>query len=222
MPQTLTSILMEHGMTRPLVSDMQLARVVEGSSQRRYNLVNRALKSGELHRLRRGLYLLSRPYRSYDCHPFALAHMLVPGSYVSLETALAYHGWIPEAVHVVASIVPGTKSNEFEDSLFGRFSFHPLATQQGHFLELVSRIVISQQAVLVAQPVRALLDLACLRKQEWQGIEWLEHGLRIDPELLRSVTAVQLQTLLMVYKQKRMQDFIVKLAHALGMELRHD
>lgn len=219
MPQTLTSILLEHDMTRPLVNDVQLARIIKGSPQRRYNLVNRALKSGELHRLRRGLYLLSRPYRSYDCHPFALAHTLVPGSYVSLETALAYHGWIPEAVHVVASIVPGSKSSEFEDGLLGRFSFHPLATQQGHFLELVARVVMTQQAVFVAQPMRALLDLVCLSKQEWQGTEWLEHGLRIEPELLRSVTAPQLQTLMMVYKQKRTQDFIVKLAQALGLSV---
>lgn len=122
---------------------------------------------------------------------------------------------------MTASIVPGPKSSEFEDGLFGRFSFHPLATQQGHFLELVSRVVIAQQALLVAQPIRALLDLVCLRKQEWQGIEWLEHGLRIEQELLRSVTAAQLQTLLMVYKQKRMQDFIAKLAQALCINVGH-
>ncbi|MES3006807.1 MAG: hypothetical protein V4751_03450 [Pseudomonadota bacterium] len=222
MPQTLTGILLEQGLAAPLLSDVQLARVVEGSPQRRYNLVNRALKSGELHRLRRGLYLLARPYRAYDCHPFAAAQRLNPGSYISLETALSFHGWIPEAVHVTASIVPGTKSSELEDSVLGRFSFHPLATRPGHFLELVARTTINHQTMLVAQPMRALLDLVCLRKQRWQGIAWLEEGLRIDPDFLRSVSSTQLETLRLVYKQKRMQDFINKLVKELSMEAKHD
>jgi len=218
MMQTLTEILVKHGMTRPLLSDAQLARVIEGSSQRRYNLVNRALKAGELHRLRRGLYLLARPYRAYDCHPFAVAQRVVPGSYISLETALAHHGWIPEAVHATASIVPGTKSNDLEDSHFGRLTFHPLATQEGHFLELVGRTTINYQTMLIAEPVRALLDLVCLRKQEWQGMAWLEQGMRIELNLLRSVSGAQLGTLKLVYKQKRVQDFIRNMEKELEME----
>ncbi len=222
MVQTLTSILLEHDMRTPLLSDAQVARVVEGSPQRRYNLVNRALKAGELHRLRRGLYLLAKTWRTYDCHPFALAQRLVPGSYISLETALAYHGWIPESVHVTASIVPGTKSSVLEDNEMGRFSFHPLAFQQGHFLELVGRVTMNHQTMLVASPLRALLDLVCLRKQKWQGMAWLEQGLRIESEVLGSVTAAQLHTLKLVYKQKRMQHFIRKLETALALELEHD
>ena len=128
MTQTLTETLVNKGQTRPLLTDVELTRLIEGSPQRRYNLVNRALKAGELHRIRRGLYLLAKPHRAYECHPFAVAQSVVPGSYISLETALSYHGWIPEAVQVTASIVPGTKSSDFEDSLFGRFSCHPLAT----------------------------------------------------------------------------------------------
>lgn len=222
MAQTLTDILVKQGLTRPLVSDAQLARVIEGSPQRRYNLVNRALKSGELHRVRRGLYLLAKPYRAFECHPFALAQQAVPGSYISLETALSHHGWIPEAVHTTASIVPGTKSIAFDDSLFGHFSFHPLARQEGRFLELVSRVLIGQQTVLVASPIRALLDLVCLRKQEWQGIAWLEEGMRIETDSLHSVTAAELSTLKLVYKHKRVQEFISKLEAALGMEPHHD
>jgi len=216
MAQTLTQILLEQGMTRPLLSDSQLARVVQGSSQRRYNLVNRALKAGELHRVRRGLYLLAKPYRAFEAHPFAVAQQVVPGSYISLETALSYHGWIPEAIQVTASIVPGTKSSDFEDSLFGRFSFHPLATHPGHFLELVARTPIGHQTMLLAEPIRALLDLVCLRKEKWQGLAWLERGMRIEPEQLKSVTADQWSTLELVYKQKRVREFISGLRAELG------
>lgn len=194
-----------------MLTDVQLARVIEGSDQRRYNLVNRALKAGELHRLRRGLYLLSRPYRDYDYHPFAAAQMLVPGSYISLETALSYFGWIPEAVHVTASIVPGRKSIRVDDKLMGRFGFLPLSINPGHFLELVTREVVNQQSVLIAEPVRALMDLICLRKLEWQGPRWFEQSMRIDPEKLAEVKGDQLRTLKLVYKQKRMQRYLHEL-----------
>lgn len=222
MTQTLTSLLVKQGLNTPLLNDTQLARVVEGSAQRRHNLVNRAVKAGELHRLRRGLYLLAKPYRAYDCHPYALAQRLVPGSYISLETALSYHGWIPEAVYTTASILPGSKSKNFEDSLLGQFSFHPLATQKGYFLELVARTVIGQQAILIAEPLRALLDLVCLRKLQWQGLGWFEHSMRIEQEQLHLVQGDQLRTLKLVYKQKRMQHFLIELGKALGLELGHD
>ena len=219
MTQTLISLLIKQGLNQPLVSDTQLARIVEGSAQRRHSLVNRAIKAGELHRLRRGLYLLAKPYRAYECHPYAVAQRLAPGSYISAETALSYHGWIPEAVYVTAGIVPGSKSSDFEDSLMGQFSFRPLATQTGYFLELVTRTVIGQQTILIAEPVRALMDLVCLRKLEWQGLAWFEQSMRIEDEQLNSVQGDQLRTLQLVYKQKRMQHFLSELGKALGIEL---
>jgi predicted transcriptional regulator of viral defense system len=220
--QTLTKILLEQGLTKPLLTSAQLARVIGGSAQRRYNLVNRAAKAGELHLLRRGLYLLSKPYREYDCHPYALAQMLVPGSYISLETGLSHHRWIPEAVYATTSIVPGRKSYDFDDSIMGRFGFHPLSIQRGYFLELVERVTINRQVMLVATPLRALMDLVCLRKLEWQGLEWFEQSMRIEPELLRTVNGDQLRTLKLIYKQKRMQHYLGELQKALGLELRND
>lgn len=217
--QTLTTILREQGLANRLLTDAQLSRVIEGSAQRRYNLVNRASKAGELYRPRRGLYLLTRPYRDHDYHPFGLAQMLRPGSYVSLETALSYYNWIPESVYVTASIVPGRKSSDFEDDLMGRFSFHPLAINEGFFLELVSRETTNQQAVLVAQPLRALMDLVCLRKLEWQGLGWFERSMRIEPEFLEMINGNQLHTLRLVYKQKRMQAYLGEFEKALGLTL---
>jgi hypothetical protein len=220
--QTLTNILLRRGLANHLLTDVQLARVIDGSAQRRYNLVNRALKTGELHRLRRGLYLMNRSYRDYDCHPFSLAQMLRPGSYVSLETALSFYDWIPEAVYVTSSIVPGRKSSDFENGLMGRFSFHPLSINKGYFLELVSRESVNRQTVLVAQPLRALMDLVCLRKLEWQGIAWFEQGMRIEPEILDTISGNQLRTLKLVYKQKRMQVYLAELEKALGLTVGHD
>ncbi|PCJ26203.1 MAG: hypothetical protein COA96_05520 [SAR86 cluster bacterium] len=215
--QTLTKLLLQEGLTRPIVSDTQIARVVEGTTQRRYNLVNRASKAGELHSLPRGLYVLSKPYRDFDYHPFALAQLMLPGSYVSLETALSYHGWIPEAVYETASIVPTSKSVNFDDELAGRFNYHPTSIMKGHFLELVGRVTSEHQVMLVASPIRALMDLVCLRKLEWQGLEWFEANMRIEPECLALVTKQQINTLKTVYKQKHMQVYLCELKEALQL-----
>lgn len=214
--QTLTELLIDTGFKNRLIVDTQLARLISGTPQRRHSLVNRALKAGELLRLRRGSYLLADRFRDYPAHPFALAQVFVPGSYVSFETALAHHGWIPEAVYTTASVTPGRKSLEYDHPIYGRFSFHPLAIQPGYFLELVARLQITGQTMLVAEPFRALMDLVCLRKVEWQGLDWLIEGMRIDDEYLRGITSADIRTLTSVYKQKRMQLFLESLARELG------
>jgi len=214
--KALTEKIMETDLVNRVFNDLQLGRKLGGSDARRYGLVNRALKAGELLRVIRGLYVLDNKYRDYPLHPFALAQVLVPGSYVSLETALAHHGWIPEGVYTIASIVPGRKSKDYEHEKLGSFTFHPLATNKGHFLELVERLKIDGQSMMVAKPVRALMDLVCLRKTEWQGMDWLTDGLRIDYDYLRSITNADIRTLQLVYKQKRVKTFLDNLARELG------
>ncbi len=178
--------------------------------------MNRAIKAGELLRLRRGSYLPAEPIRDYPINPFVLAQAFVPGSYVSYETALAHHGWLPEAVYTTASVTPERKSREYEHRSFGHFSFHPMATQPGYFLERVDREQSGEQSMLVAKPFRALMDLVCVRKAEWQGMEWLEKILRIDYDYLRQVTGADIRTLKLVYKHKRVIRFLDSLARELG------
>ena len=220
--QTLTKQLTETGLGDRILTDQQLKRLVAGTDQRRHHLVNRAVKAGELLRLRRGLYVLADKLREHPVNPFAVAQMLVPGSYVSLETALAFHGWIPEAVYTTASIVPGRKTKEFRHERFGLFTFHPLAIQQGSFLELVLRVEASSQSFLVAEPLRALMDLVCLRKVEWQGLAWIEQGLRVGTDVLNKITGAELRTLKDVYKHERMRNFISELERSLGLVAHHD
>lgn len=214
--QTLTRHIIDSGLSNRVLTDTQLARVLDGSQQRRHNLVNRALKAGELLRLRRGRYLLTASLRDYPGHPFSLAQAFVPGSYISFETALAHHGWIPEAVYTTAAVSPGRKSLNYEHPIFGSFSFHPLAIQTGYFLELIQREKIMEQAMFVAKPIRALLDLICLRKAGWQGMGWLIEGLRVDYEHLHTVSSSDIQILNLVYKQKRVKLFLKSLSKELG------
>lgn len=214
--QTLTRTLIDHGLQEKVLADTQLSRLIEGTPQRWHHLVDRAVKAGELVRLRRGRYVMARRFRARPAHPFALAQAFVPGCYVSFETALAHHGWIPEAVHTTACATPGRKSSTIVHPIHGSFSFSPLALKKGHFLEMVERLELGGQAALVALPLRALMDLVCLRKQEWQGLDWLVEGLRIDFEHLRGVTGADIRVLQSTYKTARMLAFLTAFSRELG------
>jgi hypothetical protein len=110
----LTDSVTHAGLADRVFGENELRDVLGGRDARRYGLVNRALKDGSLRRLKRGVYVLNSRYRKEPLHPFAVAQSLHPGSYVSFETALSYHGWIPEAVFTTASVTPGRKTLSFD------------------------------------------------------------------------------------------------------------
>lgn len=212
--QTLTEQLIRAGWAGQVISQAQLARLLDGTPQRRYNLVNRALQHGELLQLRRGLYLLAPHLHGRPPHPFVLAQALQPGSYVSFETALSFHGWIPESVPVTLSVLPGRRRLESDLMALGLFRFYPLALRRGHFLAAVDRQVFVDRAGLVAQPLRALLDIVCLRKLEDADIKALLPAMRIDAERLRQTPARTWQALRQVYAHQRLSNAIETLQKA--------
>jgi hypothetical protein len=57
----------------------------------------------------------------------------------------------------------------------------------------------------VAQPLRALLDTACLRKLEVAEMKTLAESMRIDAEILARVEPGTWQTLQRVYSHQRMR-----------------
>ena len=119
----LTELIIKSGEAIRVLSARQLERLLGGSDARRYGQVNRALKAGELLKARRGLYVLADVYRKQPLHPFVLAQQLLPGSYISAETALSFHGWIPEVVHTILSMTHGGKSVDYMHQDLGYFEF---------------------------------------------------------------------------------------------------
>jgi predicted transcriptional regulator of viral defense system len=115
-------------------------------------------KAGRILQLRRGVYLLAPPYRKIDPHPFLIANYLRNGSYVSLQSALAYHGMIPEHVPVITSVTTGRP--ERLDTPMGRYAFHHV--KQAFFFSYSQVEVSQRQLAFVATPEKALLDLIYL------------------------------------------------------------
>jgi len=143
--------------------------------------------SGKVVQLRRGVYVLAAPWRRVEPHPFVLANELQRPSYVSLESALAYHGLIPEAVPVTTSVTTGRPATL--DTPLGRFRYRHL--RSAAFFGYHRVAVLRGQEARVAEAGKALLDLAYLTAGG-DAVEYLE-GLRLEgfdalrPEDLREL-----------------------------------
>jgi len=203
--------LVESGFSDHILTDVDLGNLSDGTPAARYGMVNKALKKGEIIKLRRGLYLLADKYRQKKLSKFFLASRIVPHSYVSLESALSYHGWIPEHVTTVGSILAHGRSKKFTTP-FGEFTFHQLPINEYEFLTGIIRVEeIKDEPFLLASPLRALADYAYVRKMPWQGLNFLINSLRIDLEKLTQINTNDFLELKKVYRSKRVLHFLDRL-----------
>ena len=120
--------------------------------------LSRWVKTGKLIQLRRGLYAPSEPYRKIPAYPFLVANRLKHASYVSLQSALEHYGLIPEYVPAVTSITTGRPENL--SIPLGNFIFKHVKKELFFGYQIID--FGSGQAVFIAQPEKALLDLIYL------------------------------------------------------------
>jgi hypothetical protein len=134
-----------------------LAASCRGMPEMRLQL-SRWVKAGKLIQLRKGLYTLTQPYRKVAAHPFVIANAMKKGSYVSLQSALAFYGMIPEHVPTVMSTT--TQRPEQVDTPLGRFFFRHIKKEW--FYGYRQTDLGQDQRAFVAVPEKALLDLVYL------------------------------------------------------------
>lgn len=203
--QTLTEILIT-AHPRSWVTAQDLAHYVPGSHDARYGLVKRAVAAGELVRVRRGLYCLARAYRSTPLNLFALAQYIYGPSYISLESALSHHGWIPEAVYTITSTCLG-ESKTFRTPV-GTFSYSTVP--QNTFYAAVAREThdVNGDVTLIARPLKALADYVYVYRKNWATPEPVLGSLRIDPEQLADVSPDDMDETMESYRSKRVLRFL--------------
>ncbi|MDE2875698.1 MAG: hypothetical protein OXU69_12680 [Gemmatimonadota bacterium] len=141
--------------------------------------LSRWCASGRLLRLRRGLFALAPPYRKVIPHPFLVANRLVPGSFVSGLSALAFANAIPEFVPEVTSCGPGRPC--VRETPLGRFSFRYLRAGLRAGYRQVE--LGGGQRAFVAFPEKAFLDLVHLQPGG-DDPAWIDE-LRLNPEALK-------------------------------------
>lgn len=120
--------------------------------------LTRWTQAGKIYQLRRGIYALAPPYQKVTPHPFVVANALMRGAYVSLQSALAYVGLIPEYTPVTTSVTTG-RTGEWRTPL-GAYTFRHIKTSWFYGYRYVT--VAQEQAAFVASPEKALLDLIYL------------------------------------------------------------
>jgi predicted transcriptional regulator of viral defense system len=146
--------------------------------------LSRWVAAGRIDQLRRGLYVLAPPFRKVSPHPFLVANRLVPASYVSLQSALAFYGLIPDVVPTTTSVT--TARPGCWETPLGVYLFRHLRT--GLFMGYRLTDLGYGQEAFVATPEKALLDLiylapeggspAYLQELRLQNLE------RLDPEAM--------------------------------------
>jgi predicted transcriptional regulator of viral defense system len=178
--------LLELVVNEPVFSSAFLLSGNVSAPQVRLQL-SRWVKYGRLIQLRRGLYALAPVWRKAEPHPFLVANRLQRGSYVSAQSALAFHGMIPEYVPVVTSVGPGRP--ETVQNPLGAFQFNHLARQ---LLFGYSQIEVApRQLAFVASPEKALLDLIHLAAGA-DSLEYLRQLRLQNPEAINVSSMIEL------------------------------
>lgn len=174
----------------------------------RHALVHRAVQAAQVLRLKRRLYCLAPRFRHSTLHPFVIAGALHAPSQVSLESALAYHRLIPEAVRQVASVTL-QRSRTFDTPL-GRFEFVRVpsnALRAGVRAEQVA----PQSWAFVSTPLRAIADLIYLRREvRWErdGLAFLTDSMRIEVEDLQQISGELFDEVAASLRSQRVQGYL--------------
>lgn len=185
-------------------TDTAVFPLIPGTVHRRYGLMKRTLASGDLIQIRRSLYLMAPRFRREKLNLFAIAQKIYGPSYVSFESALSYHGWIPESVTVVANATL-KRSTTFTTPV-GVFTYTPIHSK--NFMAGVERVCDGSAIFFMAQPLKALADLVLTRKMKWHGKRPLIKSLRIDEDNLNALRASDFDILKDAYKSRRVLKFL--------------
>ena len=188
--------------------DYQLAmdRLERYRAQR--NKIRNLCISGDLIQVKKGLYVASPlPGRPPAVSPLALAALIYGPSYVSLESALAHHGLIPERVNEITSVTC-KRAKRFQTPL-GRFTYRPM--NESAFSYGVGLQSVEGGSFFLAEPEKALCDrIACIRHltamRDIPGL--LEDHLRVDLEAVVMMRLSVVRNIAQRYRRRNVNAFL--------------
>ena len=196
----------EFPVTHPFDYQLAMDRLA-GYRAPRNKLRNLCL-SGDLVRIRKGLYVAPAfPGRRPEVEPLALAPLIYGPSYVSLETALAHHGLIPERVYEITSVT--CKRAKLFRTPVGRFSYRPVnesVYSYGFGLQPVAG-----GAYFLAEPEKALCDrIACVRglRAQRDVPALLEDDLRVDVDAVIRMRLPLVREIARRYRRRSVTAFL--------------
>ncbi len=165
-----------------VVTLTDLKRFIPGLRQ---ETVYRWHRAGKIIIVAPGCYALSDGMKS-EFDLFAAANRVYSPSFISLQTALGFHGLIPESVLTITSV--STRKTRDINSPAGRFLYRSVKPEFYFGYQVCTR---EDSTFLMAEPERALVDLLYLKKDLSDTGELAE--LRIDKDSLRKLSTEKLQ-----------------------------
>jgi len=154
------------------------------------------IRDGILQSIRKGLYIAGPRITSLKPDPFLLANHILGPSYVSLESALSYHGLIPEKVYEVSSVT--TKAKRQFSTPLGIYSYTRLPLPYYSY-GIHSVEIDNQQRFLIASPEKALFDKIITTagvefRSKTSVLAYLENDLRIDIDTLKNMDIANMES----------------------------
>lgn len=185
--QTLLDVLRNYDRPRDKISDL--------------------LRKGVVIRVKKGLYVLGDDYRSRPFSRELLANLIYGPSYVSLDSALQYHGLIPEHVEAVTSVTIG-RSRAF-DTPVGRFTYRQIPLAAFHIG--MSRVAETPaKAFLIANAEKALADKIFDERNigaatPGRMVDFLLNDLRLDEGGLMRLDPVLMKKIADCYRSRKLR-----------------
>lgn len=171
----------------------------------------RWVKKGLLLRLRQGYYTFPE-YKSNSDFSLFFANRIYRPSYISLHTALAFYGIIPEAVVQITSVTT-LKTASFQNE-FGEYVYKSIRKELMFGYDI--KPIANGQSLQLAQPEKALLDLLYL--YPFYSTEEDMENLRIDEDFLQDELNLQrMEDYLLRFKSKALQKRVELLKDTYGL-----
>jgi hypothetical protein len=174
--------------------------------------ISELIKKGELTPVKRGLYVAGPNTKVQQPEPLLIANHIWGPSYVSLETALSYWGFIPERVYETISVT--IKSSKFYRTSVGRFRYHNAPGPYCSF-GIKSVILTPKQVALIASPEKAICDKIVMTpgvslRSTIQTADFLIEDMRIDEDQLVKLDLSEINSWIENAPKKRSIEMLVK------------
>jgi len=185
--QTLTDALKELSFPRDKITDL--------------------IKKGVIIRIKKGLYIYGDRYRRHPYSRELLANLIYGPSYVSLEYALNYYGFIPERSEALTSVTIG-RSRKFRTPS-GLFIYRqiPIRAYQTGMTRVEGD---NDQAFLIALPEKVLADKVITERgvsitSQKEMHHFLVEDLRIEVSIIQSLSYERIWKYAELYRSRKLR-----------------
>lgn len=163
------------------------------------------LQSGDLVQVRRGLYI---PGHDVFYSKKTLANKIYGPSYISFESALGYHGLIPERIEQMTSATFNKNKNKTFDTSLGVFMYRCIPAAVYAFDILLLRE--DDHPFLIASKEKALCDLLYINRsiRNYQQLSQFILNMRIEREELSQIDIASIESWAPLYGKKVIPLFV--------------